>query len=187
MRTTSQPANQTTDVAGRPSGGSLTEISSIKARIVYDSRSLPTLEVEVFVGDEFGRGGSPSGAQEARGVSDFRPNFSLMEQACEAVQMRLGPTLVGRDVTDQTASDNLLRDFRLSMIREGAGWERFTWAVSVAIARAAALVLKKEPYEHLAGVAGRNLGLVPILPVPMMNVINGGTVGDPSLAFKATL
>lgn len=154
-------------------------IESIHAREVIDSRGNPTVEVEVRVeGSHMGRAIVPSGAStgvhEALEMRDGDKDRFLGKgvlRAVSNVNETLASLLVGRDVNDQRALDFLMLEEDGSANKVALGANAIL-GVSLAAAKAAAMASGLPLYRYLGG-AGSNL-----LPVPMMNVINGGAHGD---------
>jgi enolase len=151
-----------------------TTITAIKAREILDSRGNPTVEAEVFLaGGGFGRAGVPSGAStgaleaiELRDGGDAWAGKGV-SKAVSNVTEKIAPEVVGMDATHQEAVDRamLLLDGTPNKATLGAN---AVLAVSLATARAAASQLGIPLYRYLGGPKAR------VLPVPMMNVLNGG-------------
>ena len=156
-----------------------TEIVEVSAREILDSRGNPTVEVDVFTaGGGFGRAAVPSGAStgqhealELRDADQKRYLGKGVKQAVDHVQNRIAPNVVGIDAADQAALDNamLLLDGTPNKATLGAN---AILGVSLAAARAAADVLGLPLYRYLGGVGAR------CLPVPLMNILNGGAHAD---------
>jgi enolase len=154
-------------------------IKKIVAREVIDSRGNPTVEVDVHTGDGFvGRAIAPSGAStgshEALELRDQDKSRYLGKGVLKAVAHvvdEISPLLAGRDVADQRGLDEAMiaADGTPNKSRFGAN---ATLAVSLACAKAAAQTMGVPLYRRLGGDEGV------VLPVPMMNVINGGVHGD---------
>ena len=163
----------------------MTSIVDIHGREILDSRGLPTIEVEVALETGVcGCGAVPSGAStgshEATELRDKDvERFSGMGvlRAIEAVNGEIFDTLSGQDVEDQTTIDNLMieLDGTTSKSRLGAN---AILAVSLAVARTASAQANLPLYKYIGGVNAR------ILPVPMMNIINGGVHADNSLDIQ---
>jgi enolase len=157
----------------------MTEIVEIKAREILDSRGNPTVEADVFLSDgSFGRAAVPSGAStgenEAVELRDGDKSRYLGKGVLKAVanvQNEIEPALLGFDATDQATLDKkmIALDGTPTKARLGAN---AILAVSLASARAAADALYVPLYRYLGGVHAN------ILPVPMMNIINGGAHAD---------
>ena len=150
-------------------------IESVHAREVLDSRGNPTVEVEVtlFEGTT-GRAIVPSGAStgvheawEKRDGDKKRFNGKGVLQAVDAVNDEIAEALVGWQVTDQSGIDLTMIDLDGTENKERLGANAIL-GVSLAVAHAAAASLGLPLYRYLGGVGGRTL------PVPMMNIMNGG-------------
>jgi enolase len=148
-------------------------IARIVAREILDSRGNPTVEADVMLDDgTLGRAAVPSGAsvgeREALELRDGDPHRYLGRGVLGAVRRiteDLAPLLVGRDPADQTAIDRLLIDADGTPNKSRLGANALL-AVSLACARAAAAA-HRVPLWHLLGDAG-------VLPVPLLNIVNGG-------------
>ena len=151
------------------------EIRSIRAREIIDSRGNPTVEVEIRTASGLtARAASPSGAStgiheaiEIRDTEDNRYGGKGVTKAVKRILEELTPILIGCDVSDQTKLDRLMisADGTNNKGRIGAN---STIAVSMAISRFGAMVAGVPLWEYLGGPKAR------LLPVPMMNVLNGG-------------
>ncbi|WP_158736716.1 phosphopyruvate hydratase [Alteribacillus sp. YIM 98480] len=153
-------------------------ITDIYAREVLDSRGNPTVEVEVFTETgAFGRALVPSGAStgeyEAVELRDGGDRFmgKGVLKAVDHVNEDIAPEVVGMDVTDQTGIDELLLDLDGTDNKEKLGANAIL-GVSMAAAHAAANDLGVPLYEYLGGFNAKTL------PVPMMNILNGGEHAD---------
>lgn len=163
----------------------MTEITDVFAREVLDSRGNPTVEVEVVLsGGAMGRAIVPSGAStgehEALEMRDEDPNRYLGKGVLKAVQnvnTMIAEELVGRDATYQQEIDSLLISLDGTDNKEKLGANAIL-GVSLAIARASAEALSLSLYQYLGGVGAK------ILPVPFMNVVNGGAHADNPLDFQ---
>lgn len=157
-------------------------IRSITAREIFDSRGNPTLEAEVVVeGECRGRAAVPSGAStgvheavELRDGDPMRFGGKGVLRAVENVNNIIAPTLIGENVLQQRAIDRILINLDGSPNKGRLGANAIL-AVSMACARAAAACLELPLYRYLGGTNAC------ILPVPMMNVINGGAHADNNL------
>jgi enolase len=156
----------------------MTEIADIHAREILDSRGNPTVEVEVTLEDgAVGRAAVPSGAStgahEAIEKRDGGTRYGGrgVRQAVEAVNRDIFDALSGFDAADQLAIDRTLinLDGTPNKARLGAN---AILGVSLAAARAAAADLDQPLYRYVGGVFARTL------PVPMMNILNGGVHAD---------
>ncbi|MCG1021652.1 phosphopyruvate hydratase [Sutcliffiella horikoshii] len=155
-------------------------ISDVYAREVLDSRGNPTIEVEVYTeSGAFGRALVPSGAStgeyeavELRDGDKSRYLGKGVQQAVENVNEIIAPELVGLfDVLEQVAIDEALIDLDGTENKGKLGANAIL-GVSIAVARAAADFLQIPLYQHLGGFNSKTL------PVPMMNIINGGEHAD---------
>ena len=157
----------------------MTTLEQIQAREILDSRGNPTLEVEVVLsGGARARAAVPSGAStgehEALELRDGDPNRyggKGVRQAIENVLDKLAPEVLGNDACDQIAIDQLMCDLDGTETKSDLGANAIL-GVSMATARAAALALDIPLYRHLGGVQAH------VLPVPFMNVLNGGRHAD---------
>ncbi len=153
----------------------MTEIVDVRAREILDSRGNPTVEVEIgLAGGAFGRFCVPSGAStgvhEALELRDGDASRYLgrgVLKAVENVNQRIAPEIIGIDATEQVAIDRLLCDLDGTPNKEALGANAIL-GVSLAVARAAAMAQEAPLYRYIGG-ANAN-----ILPVPMMNIVNGG-------------
>jgi len=152
----------------------VTRIEKIRAREVLDSRGNPTVEAEVFLaGGHFGRAVVPSGAStgalEAIELRDGGGRYGGkgVLRAVEHVNERIAPAIAGMDATDQEAIDQAMLDMDGTPNKAELG-ANATLAVSLAAARAAAAGLGIPLFRYLGGPSAR------VLPVPMLNVLNGG-------------
>ena len=157
----------------------LTEIVDIHARQILDSRGNPTVEVDIALeGGGRGRAGVPSGAstgsREAIEKRDGDKAVYLgkgVGQAVDAVNGELAEALLGRDALDQAALDRTMIELDGTDNKSRLGANAIL-GVSLAVAKAAADQLEIPLYRHVGGV------MATTLPVPMMNVINGGAHAD---------
>lgn len=153
----------------------MSHIESIYGREVLDSRGNPTVEVEVALIDgAFGRAIVPSGAStgvheawEKRDGDKNRYGGKGVLQAVQAVNDIIAPELEGWDVTDQVGIDNRMIALDGTENKSNLGANAIL-GVSLAVAHAAAASLEIPLYRYLGGVSARTL------PVPMMNIMNGG-------------
>ncbi|MDI1364866.1 MAG: phosphopyruvate hydratase, partial [bacterium] len=157
----------------------MTEIVDIIAREILDSRGNPTVEVDVFLEDgAFGRAAVPSGAStgaheavEKRDGDKARYQGKGVLHAVDAVNGEIFDALSGVDAEDQRRVDNLMigLDGNPNKSRLGAN---AILGVSLATAKAAAESAGLPLYKYVGGVNSR------VLPLPMMNIINGGAHAD---------
>jgi len=154
-------------------------IARVHGREILDSRGNPTVEVEVHLeGGAFGRASVPSGAstgsREAVERRDGDPSRYLgrgVQAAVAAVNLALGPELVGLPAEDQGAVDLRLRDLD-GTDNKGRLGANALLGVSLAVAHAAAAAAALPLFRYLGGP------LAATLPVPLMNVLNGGRHAD---------
>ena len=154
-------------------------IDGILAREVLDSRGNPTVEVEVFLADgTTGRAMVPSGAStgafeavELRDGDKGRYLGKGVETAVENVEEIIAPELIGLNVMDQVAIDQIMIELDGTPNKGKLGANAIL-GVSLACAHAAANYLGLPLYRYVGGVASTNL------PVPMMNILNGGAHAD---------
>jgi enolase len=160
-------------------------IESVLAREILDSRGFPTVQVDVtldsgITGSTAVPSGASTGEHEALELRDGDKKRYLGKgvlKACENVATLLGPVVVGRDAFDQSGLDAamLAADGTPNKGKVGAN---AMLGVSMAAARAAANELGLPLYKYLGGPNAR------VLPVPLMNIINGGAHADNSLDFQ---
>ncbi|WP_342022385.1 phosphopyruvate hydratase [Arthrobacter citreus] len=154
-------------------------IDAIHAREILDSRGNPTIEVEVLLDDDtFGRAAVPSGAStgafeanERRDGEKTRYQGKGVLQAVEAVIEQIQPALLGFDAADQRAIDQTMIDLDGTDNKSNLGANAML-GVSLAVARAAAESSALPLYRYLGGPNAH------ILPVPLMNILNGGSHAD---------
>ncbi|MDX6269741.1 MAG: enolase [Acidobacteriota bacterium] len=160
-------------------------IEAIRAREILDSRGNPTVEAEVFlIGGEQGRAAVPSGAStgeheavELRDGDKKRYGGKGTRKAVENINGAIADALEGFDALDQTEVDAVLIALDGTPTKSKLGANALL-AVSLATARAAAAHLEMPLYRYLGGVNARTL------PVPMMNIINGGAHADNNVDFQ---
>jgi enolase len=164
-------------------------IISLKARQILDSRGTPTLEAECILSDgSFGRAAVPSGAStgshEALELRDGDKKMYLGKSVLKAVANLNGPilkALKGSEVKDQRSVDKVLLDLDGTENKTKLGANAILGA-SLAVARARAVSGKSSLWKSLAEQF--NIENPTLLPVPMMNVINGGAHADSGLSFQ---
>jgi enolase len=162
-----------------------TTIQSIKGREIIDSRGNPTVEVDVTLsGGAFGRAAVPSGAStgehEAWELRDGDKNRYLGKGVLGAVANindKIAPALLGNCACDQTSVDRAMLSLDGSPNKKNLGANALL-GTSLAVARAAASVSGLPLYKYLGGPNAK------VLPVPMMNIINGGSHSDAPIAFQ---
>ena len=160
-------------------------IESVFAREILDSRGNPTVEVEVIAeGGFIGRASVPSGAStgafeaiELRDENNTRYMGKGVETAVDNVNNTIAPEVEGMNVFDQVAIDKLLIDLDGTPNKERLGANAIL-GVSLAVAKAAAEALGLGMYQYIGGVNAKTL------PVPMMNIINGGKHADNSVNIQ---
>ena len=163
----------------------MSEITHIQARQILDSRGNPTVEAEVFTDDGgFGRAAVPSGAStgihEAMEMRDGNQDFYLGKgvlKAVDHVNNVIAEALEGMEVTNQTEIDQALLDLDGSDNKSNLGANALL-AVSLAAAHAAADEVGLPLYRYVGGVHAN------VLPVPMMNILNGGAHADNKIDFQ---
>ncbi len=160
-------------------------IASIKAREIMDSRGNPTVEAEVMVEDgSLGRAAVPSGAStgahEAVELRDGDKNRYMgkgVEKAVDNVRSVITPELIGMNIFDQAGIDRVMIELDGTDNKANLGANAIL-AVSLASAKAAAAALDMPLWQYLGGIRAH------VLPVPMMNVINGGHHADNSINLQ---
>ncbi len=160
-------------------------IETIHAREILDSRGNPTVEAEVsLISGETGRAAVPSGAStgeheavELRDSDKKRYGGKGVRQAVENINRRIADELEGFDALDQAEVDAALIALDGTPTKAKLGANALL-AVSLATARAAATYMEMPLYRYLGGANARTL------PVPMMNIINGGAHADNNVDFQ---
>lgn len=155
-----------------------TTIVEVYAREILDSRGNPTVEVEVVLEDgTYGRAAVPSGAStgeyeavELRDGGDRYMGKGVLD-AIDNVNEVIAPELVGLDVRDQVDIDNLMRELDGTPNKGKLGANAIL-GVSMAVAKAAANATGTQLYNYIGGMNAKTL------PVPMMNILNGGEHAD---------
>src|SRR5512137_2285898 len=163
----------------------MSEIVDVLAREILDSRGNPTVEVEVALeSGAWGRASVPSGAstgsREAIELRDGDKKRYLgkgVRKAVENVNVALGPEVMGLEATDQAYIDRTMIALDGTDTKKKLGANAIL-GVSLAVAKAAAQESELPLYQYLGGVNARTL------PVPMMNVINGGAHADNNLDIQ---
>lgn len=153
----------------------MTEIVEVKAREILDSRGNPTVEVDIHLAcGVMGRAAVPSGASTGkREALEMRDNRSKrfggkgVTKAVQNVVTVIAPAIMGLDAANQVALDHCLIKLDGTENKAKLGANAIL-GVSMAVARAAAMAYQMPLYRYLGGINARNL------PVPMMNIINGG-------------
>jgi enolase len=157
----------------------MSTIIDINAREILDSRGNPTVEVEVLTESGFyGSAAVPSGAStgeheavELRDGDEGRYMGKGVLKAVQNVNEIIAPEIIGEDVLDQAYIDNVLLEIDGTPNKNKLG-ANATLGVSLAVAKAAADVVGLPLYKYVGGTNAR------VLPVPMMNIINGGSHAD---------
>jgi enolase len=163
----------------------MSAIREVLSREILDSRGNPTVEVEVWTETGFvGRAAVPSGAStgvheavELRDEDKGRYLGKGVRHAVKNVEQMLRPELIGLEVTDQIKIDRLMIERDGTRNKSSVGANAIL-AVSLAVARAAAEELGQPLYRYLGGVNAH------VLPVPMMNILNGGSHADNGIDFQ---
>jgi enolase len=163
----------------------MADIIDIRSREILDSRGNPTVEVEVLTSREIiGRAAVPSGAStgvheavELRDGDKGRFMGKGVLKACENVNTLLRDALIGRSVFDQISLDELMIELDGTDNKSKIGANAILGA-SLAIAKAAAELSGQPLYRYIGGVNAH------VLPVPMMNILNGGSHADNSIDFQ---
>lgn len=172
------------------------KIKSLLAREILDSRGNPTVEVDLSLTDgSVHRAAVPSGAStgvfealELRDKDKKRYLGKGVLMACENVSKFITPSLVGKNPSDQTTIDKLMVE-TLDGTKNEWGWckskigANAILGVSLAVCRAGAHVNRMPLYKYIAHLAGNNTSKF-VLPVPSLNVINGGSHAGNGLALQ---
>ena len=161
------------------------KISDIKGREILDSRGNPTIEAEVILENGVtGRASVPSGAStgenealELRDGDKNRYNGNGVSKAVANINERIAPVLHGCSVYDQRKLDHLMIELDGTPNKSNLGANAML-GVSLAIARAAAKACGMPLYRYIGGANAH------VLPVPMMNLLNGGRHSDAPVAFQ---
>jgi len=163
----------------------MTAIADIRAREILDSRGNPTVEVDVALEDgSFGRAAVPSGAStgayeanEMRDGDGDRYFGKGVLKAVEAVNGEIADALCGFDAEEQVAIDNVMIDLDGTSNKANLGANSIL-GVSLAVAKGAAEARGLPLYRYVGGTSAS------VLPVPMMNIINGGEHADNPIDFQ---
>jgi enolase len=163
----------------------MANIVAIQAREILDSRGFPTVEVDVLLkSGAIGRASVPSGAStgakealELRDGNKDRYNGKGVLKAVANVKDLIQPKLIGLNAFNQTAIDRLLIELDGTENKANLG-ANATLAVSIAVAQAASTTLGIPLYRYVGGLGKK------VLPVPMMNVINGGEHANNNLDLQ---
>merc|ERR1712023_225512 len=179
-----------------PAGGAVSsKIVKLFAREIFDSRGNPTVEVDLCTEGALFRAAVPSGAStgiyEALELRDGDKGRLLGKgvlQAVKNINEIIAPALIGMDVTKQTEIDKLMVE-TMDGTQNDWGWSKSTLganavlAVPMAICRAGAASMQIPLYEYIAFLAGRSTDKF-VMPVPCLNVINGGSHAGNRLACQ---
>ena len=163
----------------------MSAITGVYGREILDSRGFPTVEVEIQLeSGAWGRAAVPSGAStgkreaaELRDGDGQRYRGKGVQHAVRNVEETIAPEIDGMEASEQAAIDQALLELDGTPNKSALGANAIL-AVSLAVARAAADDAGLPLYAYLGGVGGR------LLPVPMMNVINGGAHADNGIDFQ---
>jgi len=163
----------------------MSAITGVYGREILDSRGFPTVEVEIQLeSGAWGRAAVPSGASTGkREAAELRDGDSQryrgkgVQHAVRNVEETIAPEIDGMEASEQAAIDQALLELDGTPNKSALGANAIL-AVSLAVARAAADDAGLPLYAYLGGVGGR------LLPVPMMNVINGGAHADNGIDFQ---
>ncbi|GAA2422322.1 phosphopyruvate hydratase [Streptomyces glaucus] len=163
----------------------MTAVSRIVAREIVDSRGNPTVEVDVTLEDgSFGRAAVPSGAStganeavELRDGDGARFHGKGVRKAVDAVNGPLAEALIGLEAEDQATIDETMIELDATPNKGNLGANAIL-GVSLATVKAAAAAHRLPLYRYVGGVGARQL------PVPMMNIINGGAHADNPIDFQ---
>lgn len=163
----------------------MSAITDITAREILDSRGNPTIEVEVLTeSGAFGRAAVPSGAStgsheavELRDNDPRRYNGKGVLKACINVETTIAEAIIDEEVTDQRYIDQLMIELDETDNKSILGANAIL-GVSLAVAKAAARETRLPLYRYVGGTNAH------VLPVPMMNIINGGSHADNSIDFQ---
>ena len=161
----------------------MSNITKIRGRQILDSRGNPTVEVDVFSGDIIGRAAVPSGAStgeyEAVELRDGGDKYlgKSVTKAVKNVNNIISKELVGKSCNDQAGIDQFLIDLDGTNNKSNLGANAIL-GVSLACAHLASKISNEPLYKYLGGQEAN------LLPVPMMNIINGGSHSDAPIAFQ---
>ncbi len=161
----------------------MSNITKVRGRQILDSRGNPTVEVDVFSGDIMGRAAVPSGAStgeyEAVELRDGGDKYlgKSVTNAVKNVNNIISKELVGKSCNDQAGIDQFLIDLDGTNNKSDLGANAIL-GVSLACAHLASKISNEPLYKYLGGQEAN------LLPVPMMNIINGGSHSDAPIAFQ---
>ncbi|MDD3028973.1 MAG: phosphopyruvate hydratase [Alphaproteobacteria bacterium] len=163
----------------------MSKVASVHSREILDSRGNPTIEVDVVLeSGAFGRAAIPSGAStgaheavEMRDEDPTRFGGKGVLRAVEAVNEEISEAVIGADAEDQNSLDEMLIELDGTPNKARLGANALL-GVSLAVARAAARESQLPLYRYLGGVSAS------LLPVPMMNIVNGGAHADNTIDIQ---
>lgn len=163
----------------------MSAIIDIRAREILDSRGNPTVEVDVITENgALGRAAVPSGAStgiheavELRDGDNSRFGGKGVLKACQNVEEKISEVILGMEVTEQREIDYSMISLDATENKSGLGANAILGA-SLAVAKAGALETGQSLYRYIGGVNAH------VLPVPMMNILNGGSHADNSIDFQ---
>ncbi|MEX0668567.1 MAG: phosphopyruvate hydratase [Candidatus Saccharimonadales bacterium] len=162
------------------------KITNIHSRHIFDSRGLPTVEVDVVTEQGFGRASVPSGAstgsKEAMELRDGGKDYGGkgVAKALASISEIIAPQLTGQEVTGQSEIDEIMIELDGSENKANLGANAIL-AVSLAVAKAAAETLNQPLYQYLGGLSGNDSFSI---PTPQINVINGGVHANNGLDIQ---
>ncbi len=159
-------------------------ITDVYAREILDSRGNPTIEVEVLAGDEIsGRASVPSGAStgqfEAVELRDGGERYQGLgvQNAVDYVNAKIAPAVIGMNIFDQMGIDRVMLRLDGTHDKSNLGANAIL-GVSLAVSKTGAAALKMPLFKYLGGVNAKKM------PVPMMNILNGGKHADNTVDFQ---
>lgn len=162
----------------------MSEIIDVRAREILDSRGNPTVEVDVILeSGAYGRAAVPSGAstgqREALELRDKDKRYvgKGVRKAVKNVNDKIAPKLIGMEVSNQAYIDNFMIRLDGTKNKSKLGANAIL-GVSLAVAKAGAMEAELPLYSYIGGVSAREL------PVPMMNILNGGAHADNNLDIQ---
>jgi enolase len=163
------------------------EINGVVARQILDSRGNPTVEADVLLTNgAWGRAAVPSGASTGSGEAlELRDGEKAyggkgVLKAVENIIMTIAPAIVGKDARDQAGLDQLMIDLDDTPNKSHLGANAIL-AVSLAVSKAAAMASQQQYYQYVATLAGTSAMSIPL---PMMNLENGGAHADWATDFQ---
>ena len=162
----------------------MSEIIDVMAREILDSRGNPTVEVDVLletgiIGTASDPSGASTGKREALELRDKDSRYMGMgvRKAVKNVNEKITPRILGLEVSDQVYIDNVMIELDGTKNKSKLGANAIL-GVSLAVARAAAIESELPLYRYIGGVSAREL------PLPMMNILNGGAHADNNLDIQ---